>query len=99
MKRVLAGFILLLMVIGALDVLREPSAQMSTKGAILLVRKYKKFISPRISGAVTCRFLPTCSDYAVIALGEYGIVRGGWRTIKRLARCSPLSHEHGDDYP
>ena len=84
---------------GALDALREPSSQISARGVILLVQKYKQLISPKISNMVRCRFHPTCSDYAMIALDKYGIVRGGWLTIKRLARCSPLSHEHGDDYP
>jgi len=37
-----------------------------------------------------CRFRPTCSEYAWQAVGRYGLLRGGWLTLKRLLRCHPL---------
>ena len=37
-----------------------------------------------------CRFHPTCSQYAIDAVLQYGSIKGTWRTIKRLARCHPL---------
>ena len=36
-----------------------------------------------------CRFDPTCSQYAIDAINKYGPWRGGWRTLKRIARCHP----------
>jgi uncharacterized protein len=47
-----------------------------------------------VSGA--CRFQPTCSEYAAIAVSEYGVVRGGWMALRRLLRCHPL-HRGGFD--
>jgi putative membrane protein insertion efficiency factor len=38
-----------------------------------------------------CRFDPSCSQYAIDAIGKYGAMRGAWRTIKRIGRCHPLS--------
>lgn len=37
----------------------------------------------------SCRYSPTCSQYAIIALGRHGVIKGGWLTLKRLMRCQP----------
>jgi uncharacterized protein len=59
-----------------------------------LHRAYKYAVSPLLHamGDMTgaCRFQPTCSEYAAIAVSEYGIVRGGWMAFYRLLRCQPL---------
>jgi hypothetical protein len=59
-----------------------------------LHRAYKYALSPVLHalGGVTgaCRFQPTCSEYAAIAISEYGIVRGGWMAFLRVLRCQPL---------
>jgi len=61
---------------------------------------YKYGLSPfihAVSGiAGACRFQPTCSEYAAIAVSEYGIVRGGWMALRRLLRCHPF-HSGGFD--
>jgi putative membrane protein insertion efficiency factor len=44
----------------------------------------------------TCRYSPSCSQYAIIALTKYGTIKGGWLTIKRLLRCHPWGG-HGHD--
>lgn len=54
---------------------------------IALVRFYQYVISPLIGPR--CRFQPTCSQYAVEALQRHGARRGGWLTLRRLARCHP----------
>jgi hypothetical protein len=54
---------------------------------ILLARSYQIVLSPLIGGA--CRFQPTCSQYFIDAVKMYGAVRGGWRGLRRIARCHP----------
>jgi putative membrane protein insertion efficiency factor len=44
----------------------------------------------------TCRFHPSCSQYAVEALGKHGAIKGGWLAIKRILRCNPWGG-HGPD--
>jgi putative membrane protein insertion efficiency factor len=61
---------------------------------ILLIRIYQKVLSPLIGP--TCRFTPTCSQYAVQALNEHGLVIGSWLSIKRVLKCQPL-HPGGED--
>ncbi len=43
-----------------------------------------------------CRFTPTCSEYAVIALQKHGLLKGGWLAIKRISKCRP-GGGHGHD--
>ncbi|QAA23912.1 membrane protein insertion efficiency factor YidD [Sporolactobacillus terrae] len=61
---------------------------------IFIIRLYQKFISPFTPP--TCRFYPTCSHYAVEALTRFGMIKGGWLTIKRLVKCQPF-HPGGYD--
>lgn len=56
---------------------------------IAMVKVYHFTLSPVLGRQ--CRFAPTCSWYALDALRKYGGVRGGWMTVKRLARCHPFS--------
>ena len=44
----------------------------------------------------TCRYSPSCSEYAIEALQKYGALKGGWLTLKRLGRCHPWGG-HGHD--
>ena len=59
-----------------------------------LLEFYRKWISPLKSPC--CRYIPTCSEYALIAVQRYGPWRGGWLAIKRILRCHPF-HEGGYD--
>ena len=52
---------------------------------LALVRFYRKNVSPL--RAPCCRFIPTCSQYALEAIEKYGALKGGWLTLKRLLRC------------
>ncbi|HEX3661729.1 MAG TPA: membrane protein insertion efficiency factor YidD [Acidobacteriaceae bacterium] len=76
------------------------SALARTRLAEGLLAFYKRMVSPvlhaipGLSGA--CRFQPTCSEYAAIAIAEYGILRGALMALGRLARCHPL-HRGGFD--
>lgn len=55
---------------------------------LALIRFYQRHISPYTPPA--CRFTPTCSQYAYEAITKYGALKGGWLTIRRLARCNPF---------
>lgn len=57
---------------------------------ILLIQLYQKIISPLKPNS--CRFIPTCSQYAIDATKKYGFMLGCYRTIRRLLRCHPFHH-------
>lgn len=57
------------------------------KGLIFLIKVYQWGLSPYVGAC--CRFIPSCSDYAEEALNTYGIVKGTWLIVRRLARCHP----------
>ncbi|MCT7661284.1 membrane protein insertion efficiency factor YidD [Mycobacterium deserti] len=66
----------------------------AARGLIYVIQLYRHTISPlRLP---TCRFTPTCSQYAVDALGEHGLLKGGWLALVRLLKCGPW-HEGGWD--
>lgn len=56
------------------------------------------FPSPGVAGAPTCKYHPSCSEYASLAYREFGILRGTAKTAWRLLRCNPWSGG-GVDYP
>ena len=61
---------------------------------IWLIRGYRAFISPLYPP--TCRFHPTCSQYAIEAVDRFGPIRGSWLAIRRILRCHPF-HPGGYD--
>ena len=67
---------------------------------IALVKFYRRYISPLKPPC--CRFIPTCSEYALEALQKYGALKGSWLAIKRICRCHPFhtgEHEIYDTVP
>jgi uncharacterized protein len=68
---------------------------------------YKKIVSPVFHTVLTiaapltggCRFQPTCSEYAYIAIHRYGLLRGGWLATRRLLRCHPFAKGGVDNVP
>jgi hypothetical protein len=48
---------------------------------------YRVTLGPFMGGR--CRFTPSCSQYAIDAIGKYGAFAGGWRAVKRIGRCHP----------
>jgi putative membrane protein insertion efficiency factor len=65
-----------------------------TRLAIGLIHLYQFTISPLLPSS--CRFAPTCSRYSQQAIARYGLLRGGWLTVRRLGRCHPF-HPGGYD--
>lgn len=61
---------------------------------LFMIRFYQKAISPYIGPH--CRFMPTCSEYAFIAISRFGILKGGYLAIRRILKCHPF-HEGGYD--
>lgn len=61
---------------------------------LALIRFYRKHISPAFPPS--CRFTPTCSQYALEAIEKYGAGKGSWLAVKRLIRCNPFNK--GDIY-
>jgi putative membrane protein insertion efficiency factor len=70
-----------------------------TAVALLLVRGYRVLVSPFIPKTVggRCKYHPSCSQYALDALREFGFIRGTMLAAWRLLRCNPWSHG-GVDY-
>ena len=64
---------------------------------VLFIRFYQVFISPLFPP--TCRFTPTCSAYAVTSVERYGVFRGGWLAVRRIARCHPWNPGGYDPVP
>ena len=61
---------------------------------ILLIRAYRYFISPLIGP--NCRFTPSCSEYAMLAISKHGVARGAMLSFNRVLRCNPW-HPGGHD--
>jgi uncharacterized protein len=64
---------------------------------LLLIRGYKRFISPLLPPS--CRFYPTCSDYAYEAIEKHGLLKGGRLAIWRVLRCNPFGKGGIDPVP
>ena len=76
---------------------RAADARLAVRVALWLLRGYKILISPYFTGA--CRFLPSCSEYAAIAIDRHGVIRGTWLAARRLVRCHPLCAGGHDPVP
>lgn len=61
---------------------------------MLLVKVYQWVISPLFPSS--CRFYPTCSEYSYQAFKRFGVIKGGWLSVKRISKCHPY-HEGGFD--
>jgi len=61
---------------------------------IVLIKIYQLILSPLLGAQ--CRYTPTCSQYGVEAIKKHGAFKGGWLTLKRIARCNPWGG-HGHD--
>lgn len=65
--------------------------------SLFLIRLYRYWISPSLG--VCCRYTPSCSQYAQTSIERYGVLYGGWLTMKRLCRCHPWGNHGYDPVP
>ncbi len=63
---------------------------------VALIRLYRRTISPMRPPC--CRFIPTCSAYALEAVEKYGAVKGGWLALRRILRCHPFHRQKSVEY-
>ena len=70
---------------------------MLKKFLVLIVRGYQKFISPLLGN--NCRFSPTCSEYFILAVEKYGVIKGSYIGGKRILRCHPFNPGGYDPLP
>lgn len=68
--------------------------QVPARALIVVIGFYRRFISPLLGPH--CRFVPSCSEYAVMALERHGLMRGSYLAARRLLRCHPF-HPGGFD--
>ena len=69
------------------------------KNAFLaMIRFYQRHLSHR-KGRPSCRYIPSCSQYAITAIQRYGAWKGGWMALWRLLRCNPFSKGGYDPVP
>ena len=62
---------------------------MARNAVLVLLRGYKWVVSPMLPPS--CRYVPTCSEYAMEAVERFGALRGSWMAVARLLRCHPLA--------
>lgn len=61
-----------------------------------IISFYRKGISPLTPPS--CRFVPTCSEYAYQAIQKYGAAKGGWLALRRLSKCHPFHRQKTIEY-
>jgi len=64
---------------------------------LAVIAAYKRFVSPLLGPR--CRFAPSCSEYAVVAIRTHGAARGSWLAMKRVGRCHPFNPGGHDPVP
>ena len=69
----------------------------AVRALVGVLRGYQRFVSPLIPPS--CRFTPSCSEYAVQALRTHGVLYGAWLTVRRLLRCAPWHPGGWDPVP
>ena len=71
--------------------------KVATFPLLILIRAYQLIISPLLGS--NCRFIPSCSEYAMESLRSYGLIKGFYLTIKRIGKCHPWGGHGYDPIP
>ena len=64
---------------------------------IFIIKAYQFFLSPILKA--NCRYLPSCSEYSIIAFKKYGLVKGFYYSLKRILKCHPFGGSGYDPVP
>lgn len=67
------------------------------RGIIGMIRWYQRYLSPMLGSQ--CKFLPTCSSYAIEAIERYGVIKGSGLAVWRILRCNPFNRGGYDPVP
>ncbi|MEC9426486.1 MAG: membrane protein insertion efficiency factor YidD [Actinomycetota bacterium] len=79
------------------DLMKTPSEQgIVSRGLLTIVRGYQHLAAHRPS---PCRFVPSCSNYALDAIARHGAGRGSWLALRRICRCHPWGSHGWDPVP
>lgn len=73
------------------DGIELASPSLAGRFALAAIRLYRRWISP-LKGAPSCRYLPTCSEYALTAVRRHGALKGSALAAARILRCNPFFH-------
>lgn len=88
-RQILLAFTLVLL-LWAWDLSRAPGRQWSGAAAVSAIHAYQRTLAPVLARTgVRCHFTPSCSRYAEASIRQHGLLAGGWRAAKRVARCGP----------
>lgn len=81
--------LLILAAVFVADAMRPPARQESVRLFAASVNGYHRYLHPLTGRFIRCRYRPTCSEYSVQAVRKYGIAKGGWMAMRRIASCRP----------
>ncbi len=99
-RRRLAAVAVFVVAAIAADAQRAPATQWTGRAAVAGIHLYQSTLSPLYARmGVDCRFSPSCSRYGEVVIQKYGFVRGGWMSLKRIARCGPWTPKGTQDLP
>ena len=78
-----------------------PANPRRERAAATLLAVHKRIVSPLLNvlAPTQCKYLPTCSEYAYVAVVRHGWLRGGWLAVRRVARCHPFASGGHDPVP
>jgi hypothetical protein len=88
---ILLGAATLVGSVAAHDAAVPVGREISTRAVAGAIERYRRHVSPRLEGRIRCRFRPTCSEYGLDSVRKHGALRGGWKAVKRIARCTPAT--------
>ncbi|HUX48100.1 MAG TPA: membrane protein insertion efficiency factor YidD [Dehalococcoidia bacterium] len=70
---------------------------MLSRAVVWPIKFYQDRISPKLGHR--CRYYPSCSEYATLAINKYGALKGMYKATRRLLRCHPYAEHPYEDYP